>query len=819
MSTKFFALLVAAAIAGRAAAQSPAPAASDGTASSSTAQSDADASAPDVAAESPPADEEDDLVLPVRLLDRPAFDRVTLNAANGGAIIETVLLDLPDREVPDPLPQTGSLELYQLSQPSFPYAVSWADVAKIELYEQMLLAEAKRLTATEEFAEAFDFYAYLQTNYPKLPGLDDALDSHLWGDASKSFSGGDGEGAWPALLALYERNPSYPRLVNAVQAVSDSLISGHIKAHDFAAAGATLDLVERYFPKLELTNVARWRQQLAGVVEEKLKAARAAIAARNYDAARVAALAAQAIEPDLADARNLLEEIQAAAPEFRVGIMQAGRAADDRGVPDWAAARVAELVNPSLVRMIDFGAEGGVYASRFGDLTTSDSGLETRLRLSEYAERQGITADVVALRLLNMANRDNAALREDLDAALDRVQVADGREVRLQWWQPHLHSEVLLQTPLRTLTDAARSPGLWFTGKPADDGRQAMHFERTGAANADRGTPRVVVERQFDDKAALAALARGEVDALDRVPPWQLEQARDMPGVAVRAYALPTVHVLVPNFANPLMGSREFRRALCYAIDSESIVRDILLGGDEAAGFVPLSGPFPIGVTRNDPAGYGYNADLAPRPYEPRLASLLAGVARATLAKRDLDERKARGETIEAPDPTKEPVQPPPTPLVLMHSSDAVARVACQSIKLQLDRVGIPIDLVEASGQPGDGQVHYDLLYAELAVWEPLTDARRLLGPAGVAGRSSALMTAALDNLDRSQNWNEARARLRSIHRIAYYDLPVIPLWQTVNHFAHRTWLTGVGDHPLTLYLNLDDWRKEFGSNAAGGGP
>ncbi|HYO24968.1 MAG TPA: hypothetical protein VEQ85_08460, partial [Lacipirellulaceae bacterium] len=34
--------------------------------------------------------------LPQRLLDRPPFDRIALNAANNGAVIETVLLDLPD---------------------------------------------------------------------------------------------------------------------------------------------------------------------------------------------------------------------------------------------------------------------------------------------------------------------------------------------------------------------------------------------------------------------------------------------------------------------------------------------------------------------------------------------------------------------------------------------------------------------------------------------------------------------------------------------------------------------------------------------------
>lgn len=45
--------------------------------------------------------------LPVRLLDREPFDRITLDAANDNAVIETVLLDLADRQVSSPLPRGG----------------------------------------------------------------------------------------------------------------------------------------------------------------------------------------------------------------------------------------------------------------------------------------------------------------------------------------------------------------------------------------------------------------------------------------------------------------------------------------------------------------------------------------------------------------------------------------------------------------------------------------------------------------------------------------------------------------------------------------
>jgi ABC-type transport system substrate-binding protein len=281
--------------------------------------------------------------------------------------------------------------------------------------------------------------------------------------------------------------------------------------------------------------------------------------------------------------------------------------------------------------------------------------------------------------------------------------------------------------------------------------------------------------------------------------------------------------VLVPNLKNPLLEMRDFRRALCYGIDREGIVRDILLAGQAQQGFRTISGPFPAGVGLNDPVGYAYNSDLAPRPYDPRLAALLANVARTTLAKREADARKAaaaasrpiddnkKGKDAKAPPADAGDVNTPsPKPLLLAHTADPLAKVACQAMKLQLDQIGIPIKLVELPAADPDANVAYDLLYAELAVWEPLFDARRLVGGRGVAGHASALMDAALDELDRAENLKQSQQPLKEIHRIAHYDLPLLPLWQTVNHFAHRAQLGGVGDSPVTLYQNVAEWRKSF---------
>ena len=245
---------------------------------------------------------------------------------------------------------------------------------------------------------------------------------------------------------------------------------------------------------------------------------------------------------------------------------------------------------------------------------------------------------------------------------------------------------------------------------------------------------------------------------------------------------------------------------------------------------------------------------MEPRLYQPRLAVVLAGVARETLSRQQARQqalesaRLSEGEgaaDVDAPAPVdaaaegagRTPAEPeanveteaqpatnlddgasmteeqeatPPQPLRLLHTSDPLARLACQTIQLQLLGVGIPVELVESppSGLPAD--IDFDLAYVELTIWDPIVAARELLGPGGAAGRSTSFMNLVLDELSASQNWNQARQLLKEIHRIARADLPFIPLWQTTNYFAHRDWLTGMGTQPATLYQNLEAWQKRF---------
>ena len=778
--------------------------------------------------------------LPERLLDRQPFDRITLNAANDNAVIETVLLDLPERRVPNPLPESGELSIRRLSHPSVPYKVDWSAIEKIEFFEQILLSEGERLTTEGKFPEAFEYLAFLATNYPKLEGLEAAMQSHLWREASAEYAAGKPDLAWPVLHALYLRNPKYPRLVNAVHSVSDDLVGARLKEKNYTAARSFLDMLEQTFPDLPLPNIERWRERFRADAEAQLAKAREALAEQKFSEAREAVTYARSIYPAVQGGEEVWKEIQGTAPEIRVGVSQAGDAPALLQTPNWAAARVGDLVSPRLLHIVDFGAEGGIYAFPLGEVRTSADGLTTTLRISPAGYSKGLSPATLALRLVEMASAEPQR-QEDFAALVENVSVVDGRDVQIKWRQPHIRPEALLQIPLRGLTTAERGPGLWFETQQEDDQKQERRYQRTGAGATGGGEPRYIVERLFnEDEAAIDALIRGDVDVLDRVPPWQIARMQGAAGITLEKYRIPTIHMLIPNFKKPLLQSREFRRAISYGIDAENIVRDLLLGGQEQPGFRTLSGPFPAGVSLHDPVGYAYNGDVQPRPYEPRLASLLAVAARTALAKLEADRKAAKeaaqlnanakdrasekattadddkGEKKSPSSPAQsaenpaEAKAPPPPPLVLAHSTDPIARLSCQSIKLQLDQVGIPIKLAEFAAASPPPKLSYDLLYAELAVWEPMVDARRLLGPEGVAGQSSGLMTLALDDLARAQNWNEARAQLNEIHRMAHFDLPLLTLWQTANYFAYRKSIEGIGTSPVTLYQNISAWRKSF---------
>ncbi|HEX3598850.1 MAG TPA: ABC transporter substrate-binding protein, partial [Lacipirellulaceae bacterium] len=663
-----------------------------------------------------------------RLLDRTPFDQVVLNQANEGKVLEVLPLTLPRRPLTT-LPTTGTLKVRLLNRPTEDFEVAWSNVAQVRVFEQVLLNEAQRLAAAGKFDDAYDYYARLEAEFPTFPGLNDAICDYLRQNALALFQAKQNDRALALLLTLYQRNPSYTALPPALEAVAGEIIQKYLRDGNFAAARRVLELWQNQFPNIASPAAAAWQGRFQTAAAREVADANNQLAQKQYIRARKAVGRALAIWPNLDAAKQIMTRIEREYPYISVGVLETAPHTPSHRIDDWAALRSSALTTRLLAEETDFGAEGGTYRSPFGEWNIDETGRELSLKLAPTSA--GATSDAIARYLISVITPGNPNFRTDLASLLAGVSIKSGNSIELYLNRVHVRPESLLQLPLPANETATPTNESAAPFKIADFTPDQVVYSATNAASSDAGRPQAIVEQTLANaEAAFAALTDGEVDVLDRVPPWQLERLRGVQDIHISNYKLPTVHVLIPNLQKPLLAKREFRRALCYGIDRKWIVDRVLLGGHSLPGFEPLSGPFPIGSSPNDPIRYGHNNQIAPRPFEPRLASILATVAWSSV-QNPPEKTKAKsspGEP-EANSPKKR-VDTNIPELILAYPSDAVARVACQSIQVQLAREGIPTKLREfTADELLAGKVEYDLRYAELAVWEPVSDARLILGP------------------------------------------------------------------------------------------
>lgn len=746
-----------------------------------------------------------------RLLDEKPFDQIVLNAANDNAVLRVRTLQFPYRKVPDPFPG-GRLEVRLVDNLAQPYEVAWRDIARIDLFEQLLLQEAAKLSDAGKFDEAFDYFLRLYDRYPETPGLQTAASRYLQQNALAAFKEGNYDRALAMLASLYESQPSFPGLGRAVDTVADQIIQGHLASRDYRSARSVLDVVDRQFRGLTLTVVDRWKERFEKGADDQVRAGVRFYRDKKYREARSAALQAQAIWPEHQPARRLLALIQRDNPAVIVGVRTAAPTPLQPRLDSLASQRAGFLAAPTLTRIVDYSPEGGIYASPIGAVGLDATGRELTLSVLDYLPESPAALaapSAVSRWMLKAADPTRDEHRPELSSVVGTVLIPEPDLLVFGLARSHVRPEALLQEV--TLEDCNLPPPFGsYEAVNVDDVTVELQA-------LDEGVNVSVVEERLyrSDGEALAALARGDVDVLARLAPWQAPSVRANRELALGQYRLPTVHVLIPTKRQPILDRREFRRALCYGIDRERILKELIQGGEQLPGYQVVSGPFPAGISLSDPVRYAYNDGVQPRPYEPRLAALLAALTWTNLQKAEKagddsgDEATESNGEDEAAEPEIE-IDPFPE-LRLAHSPDPVARAACEAIRQQLAPLSIPIELVELPEEKLlDPDGDFDLRYAELALWEPVIDAKQLLGERGIAGRCSDPMFSALQRLDEARNWNDALKTLRDIHELAAGDMPVIPLWQTANYFAYRRELAGLPASTIHLYQSVGDWRKEY---------
>ncbi len=747
----------------------------------------------------------DDQDAGVPLFEREPYDEIILDDENK-TVVEVMLLDFPDRRVPDKraMKSTDKLIARKLDNPTQEYEILWKDIAEVRLFEEMVLKQAVELVRAgkndpRKFDEAYAYFDFLKHNYPKTKDLDASVEDYLYEDAGHWYKLGKYENALGLLEELYRLNPQHPKLEAAlgggVQKIAEQLVS----ADDYPAARQLVAQLKQKFPKHPAIDAleGQWADEARGLLQE----AQSQVAADKLRDAWITSLRVLYVYPKLAEAQPFMRDLYSRYPRVVVGVsLPAGSSSADR-LFDWAARRNGRLLNRSLVEYKGVGADGGVYTCPFGPVELTDIGRRLSFRLRQGVRWSGgeqLTGFDVARRLLSLADLSRPGADADWAELFGGVEVLDVFNVSVDLRLPHVQPLALLETPLASSAEGDLAATVGPYKRLETSGSDTSFTANGGYFDAQPGQPQEVIERRFDDpNAALAALRQGQIQVVDRLSPWDVEKFRAQADVTVEPYALPSVHCLLPNRQHPFTGHRSFRRALEYGIDREKILKEQLLRGAPRPGCQLVSGPFPLGTGFDDPLRYAYNAEVAVRPWNRRLALALSGIALHDVS--EASKKKETGEVKAIP------------PLVLAYPAHETARIACKAIQRHLKTVQIPIELRELEpGQAFPPDDKYDLVYAELTVQEPLVEAARLLGPDGAAGGATPYMTLALRQLSAASGWSAARKKLQQIHQLADDDTAVIPLWQLTEHFAYHRSLQGIGANPVTLYQNVEQWRGQF---------
>ncbi len=720
---------------------------------------------------------------------QPPYDEIVLDESNGRAILRVQPLPFPGRSLPAENARQGELEFELVDRPGEKFAVPWANVADVRFFERLVLAEADANAKESRFDEAQACYLFLETKHRDTPGLSESIEAFLYVQVAGAFRAQRYDEALALLVELYRRNPARQGVGNAYEKVTAELVKQHLAAGRYAAArGLLRNLGDRY-PATKATTVASYEGQLTQQAAELVARATSAKAAGKPREAHEAVQKAIAIWPTQAGASELAAALHQEYPVVTVGVIAPLTCPASRRIDDWAASRTSRLLATPLVEPNDGGAE---HRSSLGEIAVSDDRQQVTLKLTGETSwaippRKLAGQDVVRC-LLAAADLQDPHYDAPWAGVL-RGATAQGGQVLIDLVRPQPLPAAWLLRPL------------WWEGGPPTCGpfqldnragdmtryvRQPGSFAAAGTKLAE------IVERSFpDSSAALAALRRGEISLIDRISPWDVPTASATSGTSVRRYAAPTVHVLVPNPARPLLASRAMRRAILYGIDRQATLRRGLVGAQDLAGCEVISGPFPRGEAGERYAS-AYDPKVEPRPYEPGTGLVLAQLAAS--------EALGPGKAV--------------PPLVLGYPSNPVARAACQSIARQLKILNLPVTLKEA--KPGElpALADCDLLYAELSIHEPVVDAWRVLGPGGLAGSCSPAMLLALRHVEAAAGRQDAAEKLKAVHRIATIELPVIPLWQLAEHLAVHASVHGVAERPSGLYEGVEHWKAELRVNS-----
>jgi len=710
------------------------------------------------------------------------------------------------------------------------FKVKRENVKKIEYFEDMLLQECDQLVATHEYARAFECCLRVQMRNPGWHGLDDRVNHVLFAEGSQALIEGDGERGLRLLRELLGRKRDYPGLLDRISAAYGKRIERALSLALYPRGRRILRELMELAPDHVI--VKEMRALFISRASQRVTETD-----RSSGPERLDALAeALRIWPALDGVEPLYTKAFAALPTLEVGVTDVA-APLGPWVHSAADARVSRLLYRPILASDDDEARQGKKADQLAAaIETSDLGqrLVIRIRPGFFWSdgSRPVSAVDVGRDLIDRTDPHAPGYEARWVELLDRVEVNDESRLEIRLNHSPFKAGAWLLGPIgpahagvdgRVATSSQDRPlvsdGPFRCVATAADlvelrRRDDDHTPATGAAAetpaagstaqtpVDGGTAKTPVDggtaprapqiqrvreiRLQRGQSAVGVLLRGDVSLVDHVPPDRVEALEATEHIKVGTYSKPVVHVIALDGRNPVLRSRSLRRGLSYAVDRTTLLEDHVLKHAATDADLVADGPFPKGCYADAPG-------VKPLEGHMWLAKMLVAAARKELNNAPIE--------LHLEYPAIAEVQAIVEKLAASWREAGVAIVTSE----------LPPSRLESGLRAGR---RFDLAYRVLRCDEPVLDAGVLICPGydappeaeALASTSSPRILQLLLQLERATDSPTARGLVLQIDRESRDELPVIPLWQLVDHYAWRDRLSGPGKVADELYQGIETW-------------
>jgi peptide/nickel transport system substrate-binding protein len=679
------------------------------------------------------------------------------------------------------------------------FKVGRENIKSLLYYEDLLILEAGKLISAAQYRKAFEYLLLVKRRQPGWRGLDEMVNRLLYEEGSQALAENDGERGLRLLHELNARQPSYPGLANKLALSFAARINGAFDVGSYSRGRQLLHEIEAFAPGHQVVTEAHARYE--GRAKELVEKAKQVGESEKLDLL----LAAVEVWPKLPGLDSAYRDAFAAVRTLDVAVSDL-----PRPVGPWSRSPAMERTSTLLYRPIltstSEDALKGLPADQLASGVESfdlSRGLRITLKPG-FRWNDGsrpVSAIDVARSLADRAVPTLPGYSARWADLLERVEVTEDDKVEIHLSRPSYRPELWLVAPVGPAH--ARGDG-WVSTvgqgrQPVGDGpfrwtksssTRIGEYLRVQAGDAGSSRIRRIREVTYESPtAAFSALARGDMSLIEAIASDRVGELAKVEGIKVGRYTTPSLHRIALDGRTPFLRNRSLRRALSLAIDRKTLLEESVLKHSPEAGEAVADGPFLKG-------SYADVADVAPLSYDPLLAKMLVAAAR----------KEAGGGVVR---------------LTLEYPPSSVARAICPKLAEAWTLVGIEIVLKEVAEGELETKLRsggrFDLAYQATRPGEPAMDAGPTICPGYDAPPSSDPLASVasprilqlLMDLDRAPEATQSQALVRQIDRETRDELPILPLWQVVDHFAWRSRIKGIASEIADIYQGIETWEIE----------